>query len=207
MPTSGKNLRARLRRLLNRAEPDVIAAVMGVTRGTVLRWKRTGIPTARVNQLEVIYQADKAAKRSKPIAGKARYERRNHDRSTVWDASTSAHVTTPDQALAVASLLLSRLKKQRFPSDSTYQWVIRGKSIHKRDEVVKGAYTPRDLKGKMKEQKTRDGRWKTPLTLVPEHAFGRLDVCARDLARRLTSLEPFFRSETISIVVRKAKKL
>lgn len=193
-----KNLRARLRRLLKRAEPDVIAGAMMVTRGTVLRWRRNGIPRARIEQLAVAFLADKQARPSK-LASKARYEKRVYDKSTIWDASTSAEVKTPADALAVASLLMVRLKSFRFPKGATFQWVVRGESVHKRDEYVKGAYKPIELRTKRKD------KFRTALTLVPEHAFGRLDVCARDLSQRLSNLEPFFKTQTISIVVRKSR--
>lgn len=191
-------LRARLRRLLKRAEAKVIASAMGVTAGTVRRWRRSGIPKARIEQLAVQFPAKTTVPKRFPAS--VRYERRLSKRGThIWEAEVLYEVKTKAEAIQVTSLLLSKLSHIRPPKGATFQWVIRGVSTHEPDQFIRGAYHATELRARGKKARTS-------LTILPKHAFGRLDVCADTLVKKLSTLEAFFKTTDISIIIRKARK-
>jgi len=195
-------MRARARRLLKSADADVLAQLLGVTRGTVQRWRRKGAPAARVEQM-VSEVRDGGAAALKRAPSKPRQQRRESPRSTVWDAGMKGPVVTKLQAANVATKLLGALKetakRDRFPKGATYQWVIRGVSTHTPEQYIKGAYHPTELRARGK-------KLRTSVVLLPDHAFGRLDVCASSLAAKLANLPPFFQVRSVNIMVRKARR-
>jgi hypothetical protein len=193
MPGSSeqKNARRRARRLILQGDPGQLAAYFGVRRATVVRWRRTGIPEARIGRLVLETPV-------KPQRVAARYTKRVTARKTrIWEATSTGPVKDDFTALLVVDALRSKLEDIRYPEGATFQWVLQGTALHDYSDVVVGHYNPVQLKGKGKKLRTK--------VTVPSKASGRLDVALDALLSRLTHLEPFFTVESVKMTVRKAK--
>lgn len=186
------NARRRARRLVLQGDAALLASYFGVTRGTVLRWRRTKIPEARIEFL--ILQSP--SKPARPVA--VSYEARTTQRQTrIWQASSKGNVNSDAKAIETVSRLGKALSGRSYPKGATFQWVIDGVATHDYHQVMVGHYKPVELRSRGKKHRTK--------MVLPSKASGRLDVTLDSLLARLSHLEPFFKVESVKVIVRKAK--
>lgn len=186
------NARRRARRLVMTGDAALLAAYFGVKKATVQRWRRTKIPEARLAYL--ILQSP--AKPSRPVT--ASHETRVTERKTrIWQATVKGDVKSDARAIAAVASIGRALGGRKYPPGATFQWVIAGTATHDFEQVMVGHYKPIELRSRGKKLRTN--------MVLPSKASARLDVCLDSLQTRLLNLEPFFKVETVKVIVRKAR--
>lgn len=187
------NARKRARRLILAGDAGLVASYFGVTRGTVMRWRRTSIPEARIGYMLL----HMAAKAPSPVKA-SRATRVTQRKTRIWTAEVRGKVKDDARALTTVDALGAALKRPLgYPKGATFQWVIYGVAVHTYDQTMVGHYKPIELRTKGKKLRTQ--------VTIPSKASGRLDVALDGLLTRLTHLEPFFNVESVKVIVRKAK--